>query len=96
MLMIDQPDEQTLIRNLSNANARLTKALTALTAERDAERALADELTSAGGLVAELLAQWQMGIFHGCLPSGVQASVPGVLKRWYAALARHSAARREG
>ena len=44
MLMIDQPDEQTLIRNLSNANARLTKALTALTAERDAERALADAL----------------------------------------------------
>ena len=49
MLMIDQPDEQTLIRNLSNANARLTKALTALTAERDAERALA----------ANVLAAWQ-------------------------------------
>ena len=46
MLMIDQPDEQALIRNLSNANARLTKALTALTAERDAEQALADELAA--------------------------------------------------
>ena len=47
MLMIDQPDEQALIRNLSNANARLTKALTALTAERDAERAQTQTIVAA-------------------------------------------------